>query len=435
MKRLPLALLLGALHAAPAAALHGQDPAPTASAPQEEAPRVFLDCNGFFCDMDFYRTEIGFVNYVRDRQDADVHVLITRQQTGGGGGEFTLAFLGLRRSEGQKQTLRHFSSPTDSQDQVRRGLAAKIKLGLIPYVAGTPAAERLRISYEAPKAQPSAGEVRDPWDYWTFRVGMRGYFNGESFQSFNDLNGSFSASRVTRAWKTRLSVNANRSESRFELPNGKTITSDRQDYGANTLMVKSLGEHLSAGVQGYANRSTFSNYDLAVRGGPAVEYNLFPYSESTRRQLTFRYSVGAAHYDYEQITIFDRMEETRLDHSLTASLDVKQRWGSAGISAEGAHLLDDPAKNRLVLFGNADLRLFKGFSLNFFGSGSRIRDQLNIQKQEGTSEEILLRQRQRLTSFRYFGSVGVSYTFGSIYNNVVNPRFDGSRGGGFVIFN
>jgi hypothetical protein len=87
-----------------------------------------------------------------------------------------------------------------------------------------------------------------------------------------------------------------------------------------------------------------------------------------------------------------------------------------------------------VLFGNADVRLFKGLSLNFFASGSRVRDQLNIRDRTGTPEEILTREIEQLTAFRYFGSVGLSYTFGSIYNNVVNPRFGGS-GGGVVFFN
>ena len=42
-----------------------------------------------------------------------------------------------------------------------------------------------------------------------------------------------------------------------------------------------------------------------------------------------------------------------------------------------------------------------------------------------TDEEILLRQRELATSFQYFVSLGVSYTFGSIFSNVVNPRFGG----------
>ena len=58
-----------------------------------------------------------------------------------------------------------------------------------------------------------------------------------------------------------------------------------------------------------------------------------------------------------------------------------------------------------------------------FGDYSRIRDQINLRKGSASPEEVLLRQRQLATGFSYFFGFGVSYRFGSIYNNVVNPRF------------
>src|SRR5512139_1491221 len=71
-------------------------PRPPVQTPQRtsEALRVFLDCQTY-CDFDFFRTEIAFVNFVRDRKDADVHILITSQRTGSGGSEYTLKFIGL----------------------------------------------------------------------------------------------------------------------------------------------------------------------------------------------------------------------------------------------------------------------------------------------------------------------------------------------------
>lgn len=44
----------------------------------------------------------------------------------------------------------------------------------------------------------------------------------------------------------------------------------------------------------------------------------------------------------------------------------------------------------------------------------------------------MLRRRQALaTDYEYELSIGISYTFGSIFNNIVNPRFGGRRGGDF----
>jgi len=39
-----------------------------------------------------------------------------------------------------------------------------------------------------------------------------------------------------------------------------------------------------------------------------------------------------------------------------------------------------------------------------------------------TPEEIIARQQALATHYSYFTGFGLSYTFGSIYNNVVNPR-------------
>src|SRR5687767_7598599 len=98
---------------------------------QQESPdqplRVFVDCN--YCDFNFLRTEITFIDYVRDRQDADVHILVTQLETGGGGMQFTLEFIGSRRFAAVHDTLRYTSGADDSQDQIRRGLANRIKIG------------------------------------------------------------------------------------------------------------------------------------------------------------------------------------------------------------------------------------------------------------------------------------------------------------------
>ncbi len=72
--------------------------------------RLFLDCQTG-CDESFVRTELTWVDYVRTRQDADLHVLVTSQVTGGGGREYHLRFMGLRGLQDQDQELR-FTTPT-----------------------------------------------------------------------------------------------------------------------------------------------------------------------------------------------------------------------------------------------------------------------------------------------------------------------------------
>lgn len=53
----------------------------------------------------------------------------------------------------------------------------------------------------------------------------------------------------------------------------------------------------------------------------------------------------------------------------------------------------------------------------------RNHDQLNLPKGDASLDEILLRRRELATDYDYHISIGLSYTFGSVYSNVVNPRF------------
>src|SRR6059036_474224 len=203
---------VGSLAAACAFAVSPLAAQDTARAAQDSALRVFLDCPNSNCDFDYYRTEITFVNWVRDRQLAQVHVLVTAQQTGGGQ-EYTLTFIGLERFAGAEDTLHYLSHAADTQDDVRKGLGQVLRLGLVRFAARTPVAPHLEITYSAP-AQTAAA-VKDRWNFWVMNVGLSSFLRGEETQSFANLNTSLSANRITEKWKIRLSVNAYYSESNF----------------------------------------------------------------------------------------------------------------------------------------------------------------------------------------------------------------------------
>ena len=70
------------------------------------------------------------------------------------------------------------------------------------------------------------------------------------------------------------------------------------------------------------------------------------------------------------------------------------------------------------------MRVFKGFNFNVSGSYTITRNQINLPAGDVSLEELLLQQQQLQSGFNYFASVGFSYSFGSIYNTIVNPRFD-----------
>jgi hypothetical protein len=392
---------------------------PGGDALKKSAPQVFIDCNS--CDLDYIRTEITFVNYVRDRKDAQVHVLITTQSTGSGGTEYTLTFSGQEQFAGEDNVLRYVAGKTDTSDETRSGLVKMLKIGLVPYAGRTPIAAQITVSFQG---QSNPTSVEDKWNFWVFSVSGSGYFTGEKLSRHSSLSGYFSANRITPAFKFRTSYSASRSTDRFSLPTGDIIsTSKSQSY--QLLAVKSISDHWSVGGGLRASSSTYNNINFALTPAPAIEYNFFPYSKSTRRQLRLLWKPGFNSYRYDQETIYDKSSDRLWGETFTTVLEMKEKWGSITSVFEAFHYFRDIHQNHLEFDTEVSLRLFKGLSLNVWGGYQRIRDQLSLPKGGASVEEVLLRRTQLATSYSYYGQVGLSYTFGSIFSNVVNPRFDG----------
>ena len=418
----PCALALSILLAAPPASGQGGPPPPT---PQEEPLRVFLDCQR--CDMDHFRREVAFVSYVRDRMDAQVHVLVTSQQTGAGGNEYTFNFIGLREFDGRNDTLRISSRPDDTDDETRADLVRVFKLGLVPLIASTEIGRRLDVSYRGPRGEAPVAQLEDPWDLWVFNVRVSGEVGGESRESSKSTDGSFEASRTTEDLKVDLRASGDWSRDRFEFSDGEESTFDTRSYEVGGLTVWSLSPHWSAGVSASASGSTRLNQDLALRAGPAIEYDYYPYAESTRRQIIFLYKVEVASFDYEEVTLFGKTSETRFTHSLEVASAFNQPWGQLDLSLLGSNFLDDFSQHRIEFFTGVEIRLFRGLSLDIEGSAARIKDQIYEPLEDIPDEDILLRRKELGTDYRYSVDIGFSFTFGSVFNNVVNPRMSPRR--------
>ncbi|MBY0488602.1 MAG: hypothetical protein K2R93_02060 [Gemmatimonadaceae bacterium] len=419
--------------------------APDSLTLQSQAIRVFLDCQGRIrgCDRDFIVTDVNFVNWMRDRFDADVQILVSGLQNGGGGNENTITFIGRRRFEGMADTLVLNTLPNDPDDRIRRELARTFKIGLARYVAKSPIASRIQLAYIPPfgaqQQQATAANLKDKWNLWTYTTNFNAFIRAEEQQ--RSINGSLalSANRATEQWKLNVSVSGNVNAQRFEIPASRTrpaftVTNEQRTYNANSLIVRSLNTHWSAGLKLGAGYSDFLNQDLALRAQPAVEYNVFPWTEQTRRQLTFLYNVGPNYYDYQRTTVFDKDHELRVSQQLTASYVARQSWGSSNVSLDWLNYLHDFNRHALTLSGNVDLRLGRGFSLNVGGSAARVNDQIYLPRAGNTEEEILLQRQALQTGFRITTNIGIRYTFGSIYNTIVNQRFSslGASGGRFA---
>ena len=394
---------------------------------RKQAPRIFLDCNS--CDKDYVRTEIPFVNYVRDRQEAQVHVMVTRQRTGSGGREYTFTFIGRKNFAGLDDTLHYVSGKTDTRDEVRKGKVKILKLGLARYVARTPAVKDIALTY---KAAIKKAEVKDKWNYWVFGVRGNTFASGQKSSSNYSLYGSAYANRITPQWKMRFKIRGNFSKNRFDY-NDITITSISKSSGMNSSIIKSLGAHWSAGFFGGYYQSSYGNIEHTYNASAAVEYNIFPYSESTRKELRIEYGIAESYTNYDEETIYFKTKEFLTRHHFSVTLAFTQPWGSISTSLDARQYLHDLSKNQVSLFNSFNWRLFNGFSLHLTGSISRIHDQLALARTAADQQEVLLRQKELATTYSYFTSFGISYTFGSIYSNVVNSRFGSGGGGGYSI--
>lgn len=403
--------------------------------------RVFLDCPNYQtgCALDYYVVELPFADWTRDRLFADVQLLVTTLTTGSGGTEWTIAFIGRERFAGLSDTLSTSTLPNASEDDVRKALAAVFLRGLYRYVQRTPLASQFTLRYDKPTgAAKSPTTVRDPWNFWTIETSVNTFVNGEQLQSFANMGVSLEARRITDRWKMVLGVEQEYNESKFTLSDstgGSTQFSNIiRNSGSRARFVRSVSPRWSLGVVGSARRSDFLNTRLAARGGPVVEANLFPWKEATRRQLTASYALSWNSFQYEERTVFGLLDEQRPSQVLTVATNVRQKWGNLDLSARGSQYLHDLAKYELSVGGSIRLQLIRGLSLTIDGRYARVRDQLYLPGAQLSNEEILVRQRALATGYEYFTYVGVSYTFGSIYNTIVNPRLDSFRllsNGGF----
>lgn len=400
-------------------------PALAAQAPPvSQGPlRLFLDCQ-FGCPSDYIRTEIPWVNYVRDRGDADVHLLVTEQDAAAGD-LVTLRFIGLGALLGQDHELIYTSRNTDTEAQQREGFVEVLRLGLVRYVTDRPVREQLRLVYLPP---PDAGPgvdapVHDPWNNWVFQVGGNGSFEGESQSSSSEFRGFLSAERITDEWKLDLYASGTTERNRFTLSDGSEITRTAREGYVNVLVGKSLGDRTSFGLQTNVQNSTRNNLDLVLRASAVVEFSLYPYRESTRRLITFAYGAGLYAANYDEETIFSRTRETRPRHYAVMSLDLIQPWGQAEFELEAQSYLDDFSQNRVGVSGELETRITRGLSFEAEARYSRVRDQLSLARGDASDDEILLELRQLATDFTFDVRFGLSYTFGSIFSSVVNPRF------------
>ena len=398
------------------------------------APRVFFDCRGPECDNTYHRTEIPWVTWVRQQQDADIHVIMTSQTTGANGREYQLDVIGREAYVDYEDQSFYQALPTDTRRERLDGVSHS--LGLVFARFAQYAGFRNLVSLQGNRRGSgnrgpglvSSEQVDDAWNLWVFRVSGNGNLNGEETRTSRRFSGSLSASRVTPTWKQsyRSFVNYNFQETTFS--SGSKFVDERTDWNFNTTVVYSVAPFWSLGFTSRVGRRVRENQFFSAEINPALEYSFYPYDEANRRAITVFYEVGPVYFDYFERTQDGLTEETRFQQALTFEVSQRQTWGDASVTVRGSHYLHEFGRNNLDLSGNISFRITRGLNLNLGGSYTLVADQLYLPFEPLSDDELLTGVRRAATDKEYRIFFGLSYQFGSIFNNVVNNRFPGGGG-------
>jgi len=391
---------------------------------------IYMDCKS--CDVSFFAENFTLGDFVTEPAVADVHVLQSMMYLGNGSIKSSFIFIGRNKFIAFRDTV-NFNIPAEAtSDETRTIQLEKLKLGLVPYIMKTTEADRLSLFVEEKEVKSIM--KKDSWNRWTFGLnGMGSSSNQNNFKSYN-LYFALDASKITEEFKAEFYYRVNYSESKMT---NKIVDADlnlvdvtiqiyHRSFSGSNLLVKSLGDHF--GICGIAllKNDHPHNLELRLSTGPAMEYNVFPYSESLHKQFRFIYSIMYEYSNYIETTIYNRLQDEMWRQNLSILARYQQSWGYFDASVYGSNYLHDASRYSLGVSLSTNIRLdkiSKGLSVSLnFGMGM-YRDRINQPKNGASLNELLTKQRAMETDYQYNWSFGITYRFGSKQFPAVNPRF------------
>ena len=389
---------------------------------------VYIDCES--CDINYIKREINAVNYTLDALRAQVHVLVSSRRLDTGGRTYIFDFIGREAFEGDRFTMDLLIDPQNTNLERNERMVTALTAGLAVFLAqnGT------EVSVQLPKASPAdsteagaaegGGETpckKGFFSQWVYELSSSMNLDRESNRRTLDLRYGGGMNYITDQWRIRLTPSFFYQE-RFVRSDEQDITFIRRTNNVSSAVIKSLSAHWSAGVFLNWGQNTYTNIQNNYSVAPAVEYSIFPYKDAITKEFTLAYRIGFSDNHYLEETIFFKLSERLVRQALDIRLNIRERWGDARIELSGAALVNDMKKNRLNMDASVSMRVVKGLSFSLGGSYDVVNDQLSLPRGNATLEEILLGQRQLATNFQSGVNFGLRYTFGALYNNIVNTR-------------
>jgi len=385
---------------------------------------VYLNCVS--CDIQYLKENLKFLNFSRDPKTADVHIIVTSQATGSGGEKFMMEFAGRQRFAAIHDTVTFFTNADMTQFELREVMLEKLKAGLVPFLLKTSFAKNITVFFDDFK-DTYQNEGTDKWHDWVFSIDFSGSASEEKAFSSIALSSGLYASKITSDIKLELYSDYNFMQSTYRFWDNDTLmecyVSTSKEYGLSGLFVVSLGDHAGVGCLGSVKSSSYNNLDLQIRFEPAFEFSFFKYSDASRRQLRFLYSIGYEHSDYNLPTIYNKTNDRLFRQNLNVGFSMLEKFGSIDAAIHGSNYLNNFSYFNLGADFRLNIKICRGFSVNASFTVEMPRNQISLPGAELTLNEQITGQQEMQTDYRFGGGIGLSYFFGSKNNNTVNPRF------------
>ncbi len=398
----------------------------TSAASKARNLKVFLDCSkGGDCYDAYVREKLPALDYVRDRLDADVHVINLSNYTSNGLEQRVLFLVGRGDFESLSDTVT-FSYADNLQLQDKRDLFVQnLSLGLLPFILQTDSKSSLTIGMLSTDSTQSQMDQEDPWRLWVNQIGLSGSIEANRNYNTRSANGYYSLSKENEKIKSSLDLSTNIQNQKYNVDDTTTLSYDfRSSYMGAEHLIK-LNEHWGVGVWANYRNSLFSNYRYRIALGPKIEYSLLPYSDFNTRRVVLIYDINPVINKYYDTTLYFKTKETLYNHSLSLISQFNYDWGSINLGVFYNNYLHDWSLNYLGINGAISLKLIKGLNFGVYGNYDLQNNQISLRKSDVDIDQLLVQNRELFTSYNFFVRAGISYRFGSSKNNVVNPIFRG----------
>lgn len=380
-----------------------------------------------YVDLTYLKTKLTIVDFFLDAPSADIHILTNEQRTGGGGRSIQMIFYGQNRFKRLRDTLTITIPPNSTEFERRDEILKGIKIGLVPFLSKTSYAKYLDVSMNMTEQEAiqQLTATNDPWNYWVFKVGTDGTFDYGDVYKTTDVNSYLSIERITDKWKLLFYGSGNYNNYKYSYTdNSSSIEYEilNRKFNFEHALVASLGPHWGVGYGLSLSKSTFNNIRSQLAAKTMFEYSVFPYKDVNTRFITLSYGVNRVFNRYYDSTIYLLTEEALWAQVLRTNMSFTQKWGTFNSTITYTSYLHDGGINNLSASVSFNIRIGGGLFFNVYTSGAKVQDQIYLKNGSVSLQDVLTRGRVLPSRYNFNSGVGLTFRFGSKFNNFVNPR-------------